>query len=146
MSVAAARWASKWLREQRRPKDGGPSHAYRAVLSTLARDADARRHVARTSAATIAEEHGYSERHVRRMFDLIELDGWARRTPRPGRSDLWQMPAIVYPQPRTSDVRGRLSTPRTLTARTPDIGDTYPGHLMSDEGLEGFENRRGVAQ
>ena len=133
MSVAAARWVADFLKRQEPPHKGGPSRALRAVLTALARDANALTHIAFTSAPKIAVEFGYYERHVRRMFDQLESHGF-HRVKRPGRSDAWHLdpskmsttpviwcpgskpatpvishrdPGHFAPRPRSSDDRGR---------------------------------------
>jgi hypothetical protein len=94
VSAQAWRQAWDWLAEQPKPEEGGPSAALRAVLLALAGHAHHRTGQAWVAAPTIAKAIGYSERHVRRMFDeLADVHGYHRQS-RPGRTDMWLLPPI----------------------------------------------------
>ena len=127
MSVAASRWALRYLYDQPHPRQGGLSYDARAVLIVLAAEARHPSHIAESSASYVGRVLGRHERNVRRLFDELAALAVVPMTTRPGKSALWHFLIPPMSTPRATDARG-------VVVHTPGVFEPDPGRLSPDVG------------
>jgi hypothetical protein len=137
VSVAAARWAKLRLAAEPAPRDGGLSHLARAVLLSLAIDANVSSGLAFTSADTIAAELG---QHCNRIKEALnELRAWPHLPVevRRGKSAVWTFTtnADELSTPAPPAVPPTLSTPAPPAVSTGTAGGATPAPPAVPEGL-----------
>ena len=147
MSVHASRFVHRLLMNERRPHEGGLSHAARSILLLLADDANVKTGQAFTGADALRPMSGYAERNVRYRFDELRRWGLIPCEVRPGESFVWTFPTgpVELSTPRAVAPGVELSTPRADTMHTPGGSAQEPRAVAPGEGFEGLEKGRAAA-